>query len=580
MAIFVFQFDVDINCIGRVKFESYVIEGASALWCAAGAGHFSVVKFLVKSGANVNHTTKSNSTPLRAACFDGRAEIVKFLVEEGKADFDIANKFNNTSLMIAAFNGHLNVVRYLLEAGVNPNVAANCGATALHFAAEIGTFDIVKELVEHGNADTTKQNNYGLTPLMAAAEHCQEPIVQYFFQICQNLTVKEQIDALELLGASFANEKEHYDIDKCYEYLIKAMNLRYQEANEPVLKQDLKVIKAYDNHQECETMQELQMRQHNAHRLHMEGLTIRERILGCEHPELPHPIVYRGAVFADATDFDKCVSLWLHALLIKQKNSVKTPVTKDVLRFAQVFSQMILLGVGINFNDFLGILEATAFEIADNVKRLEDTNDPNEIDDKASIMADLDTNMLTFLYLMVIFGKIGGEEMNILLAMKIIHKVAVEIKPKSHITGRTLIHLAVDSQTLIDEFHINDVVQFPCSKTAKLLIEAGIDVQTRDFQGNTPLHLIVGYRRVVGDFLTLHAIITALVDAGAHVDVVNNQGQTPMGKASTEVAGIILRGKQKLSLKCLSAQAVKRHGLSFIGQVPASLEHFISLHGP
>jgi ankyrin repeat protein len=36
------------------------------------------------------------------------------LIEEGKADFNIANKFNNTCLMIASFNGHLNVVRYVM----------------------------------------------------------------------------------------------------------------------------------------------------------------------------------------------------------------------------------------------------------------------------------------------------------------------------------------------------------------------------------------------------------------------------------------------------------------------------------
>ena len=97
-----------------MKFESFVIDGASPLWCASGAGHLPIVKFLIKSGADVNHTTKSNSTPLRAACFDGRADIVKYLIEDGKADFNIANKFNNTCLMIASFNGHLNVVRYVM----------------------------------------------------------------------------------------------------------------------------------------------------------------------------------------------------------------------------------------------------------------------------------------------------------------------------------------------------------------------------------------------------------------------------------------------------------------------------------
>lgn len=54
-----------------------VIEGAPPLWCAAAAGHMDIVKFLIRSGADVNKTTLTNSTPLRAACFDGHTSIVQ-----------------------------------------------------------------------------------------------------------------------------------------------------------------------------------------------------------------------------------------------------------------------------------------------------------------------------------------------------------------------------------------------------------------------------------------------------------------------------------------------------------------------
>lgn len=74
-------------------------------------GHLNVVKTLVKAGADVNHPTKSNSTPLRAACFDGRLDIVKYLTFH-QADINIANKYNNTCLMIAAYKGHLDVVSF------------------------------------------------------------------------------------------------------------------------------------------------------------------------------------------------------------------------------------------------------------------------------------------------------------------------------------------------------------------------------------------------------------------------------------------------------------------------------------
>ena len=73
------------------------------------------VQRLVKAGAEVNHTTTSNSTPLRAACFEGKLDIVAFLVEEGRADVNIANKYDNTCLMISAYKGHEDIVRYVLK---------------------------------------------------------------------------------------------------------------------------------------------------------------------------------------------------------------------------------------------------------------------------------------------------------------------------------------------------------------------------------------------------------------------------------------------------------------------------------
>ena len=51
--------------------------------------------------------------------------------------------------------------------------------------------------IELGNANAMMTNNTGLTPLMAAAEHCQIPVFDYLFHKCSNLLSKEeQIDAL------------------------------------------------------------------------------------------------------------------------------------------------------------------------------------------------------------------------------------------------------------------------------------------------------------------------------------------------------------------------------------------------
>ena len=83
-------------------------------------------------------------------------------------------------------------------------------------------------------------------------------------------------------------------------------------------------------------------------------------------------------------------------------------------------------------------------------------------------------------------------------------------------SGSSLLHLVVNQLTPVDDFHTNDVCRFPCSSTTKLLLLAGADAQAMDDRRNTPLHIIVSYQKIVSDFLTLHAIIMALLEAGGN----------------------------------------------------------------
>ena len=65
----------DIEQVGTVHFDEEAVEGVTPLWCAAAANYIQIVKFLVSRGADVNRTTITNSTALRAACFDGHEEV-------------------------------------------------------------------------------------------------------------------------------------------------------------------------------------------------------------------------------------------------------------------------------------------------------------------------------------------------------------------------------------------------------------------------------------------------------------------------------------------------------------------------
>lgn len=565
------EFKPDLEQEGMVKFDGYVIEGASALWCAAGAGHLNVVKTLVKTGANVNHATKTNSTPLRAACFDGRLDIVKYLTDH-LADIHIANKYNNTCLMIAAYKGHLDVVSFLLEKGASPNEKANCGATALHFAAECGHVTIVKELLRYG-AHMTKNEN-GMTPLITAAERTRADVVEYLVTLSEVSNV-ERIEALELLGASYANDKENYCLQLAYLYLHTAMEMRYSDPHNIIPKTLVKPVPAYENWVECQTLEELDAIKFNQNALHMESLSIRERILGSHNPEVPHPVIFRGAVFADNARFDRCIELWLHALHLRQLTKVS--VVKDLLRFAQVFSQMIHVGVDLTFSQVEDVLAACVLELERNKEKIAN---PGPKDDVEQVMEELEGNVTTVLYILVIITKLmkfctKKEKFHVNCLVFRLNQLQVAMRD-----GQTLLHLCVSADTPVDDFHTNDVCKFPCSETAKLLIQCGADVNAMDQNRNTPLHIIVSYQKPISDFLTLHSIIMELTEAGAHMDTVNVHGETPFEAATTGVAEIILRTQTKLSLKCMAAKAVKTYNITYQGQVPRSLESFIELHGP
>lgn len=146
----------------------------------------------------------------------------------------------------------------------------------------------------------------------------------YINHICLfvDLNPLQIIDVLELMGASFANDKDNYSLSKAYHFLMLAMELRHEDPNNVILKPQTEPVPAYENWIESRTIQDLQAIRFNHNSIHMESLTIRERILTTKCPDVAHPIVFRGAVCADNGRFDRCESLWLHALELRQNNNV------------------------------------------------------------------------------------------------------------------------------------------------------------------------------------------------------------------------------------------------------------------
>ena len=75
------NYGFDKESVGTVLFseeEDPIVE-APVLWTAATAGHLSIVMYLMSIGCDVNKSTKTNSTPIRGACYDGHLEVIDIL---------------------------------------------------------------------------------------------------------------------------------------------------------------------------------------------------------------------------------------------------------------------------------------------------------------------------------------------------------------------------------------------------------------------------------------------------------------------------------------------------------------------
>lgn len=327
------------NCeqTGSVIFDGETIEGAPPLWCAAAAGHLHIVKLLVKHGAVVNSTTKTNSTPLRAACFDGHYEIVKYLVKNG-ADIEVANRHGHTCLMIACYKGHYRIAQYLLALHADVNRRSVKGNTALHDCAESGSLEILRLLLANGASMDV--DHYGMTPLLAASVTGHLPIVEHLISL-PSVKREDRIAALELIGATYVDKKR--DMVSALALWRRAMEERYN--CEPYLPKPTPArrVASYDNATEVTDIRALEDLVMDPDAMRMQALVIRERILGPAHPDTSYYIRYRGAVYADAGRFDRCIELWTYALSMQQ--SILEPLSpmtqSSLLSFAELFSFML-----------------------------------------------------------------------------------------------------------------------------------------------------------------------------------------------------------------------------------------------
>ncbi|GAB5367358.1 hypothetical protein AAMO2058_001223500 [Amorphochlora amoebiformis] len=162
--------------------NSLVVCG-EGLIAAAGNGDLWRVRRSLSSGVPVDYAGEAGWTALIYGAMYGRVQIVRYLIEFGRANVNRRDKYGNTALILAARRNHLDTVRVLASCGANVNIPTTNGDTALTFAAWKNNVDVVRYLVEYGKAAINAQTKRGDTALSAAAYHNHLKTVRYLTEV-------------------------------------------------------------------------------------------------------------------------------------------------------------------------------------------------------------------------------------------------------------------------------------------------------------------------------------------------------------------------------------------------------------
>lgn len=150
--------------------------------------------------------------------------------------------------------------------------------------------------------------------------------------------------------------------------------------------------------------------------------------------------------------------------------------------------------------------------------------------------------------------------------------------------GQSMLHLAMNAQTPVDDFHTNDVCQFPCLDVAKLLLCCNARIEQVDKKCNTPLHTLIAnesYSKLPLErrLDTVESIVKVCLQFGSHLDEVNSSGMTVLDLAESEEMRALITKYQSncISLKCLASRVIVDKGIEYQEAVPY-LIRYIQLH--
>ena len=520
----------------------------------------SVVNFLLQNGANVALRDDNGWTALHFVVdgFNDSSEILRSLLNNG-ADVNAKSVCNETPLMVASQSSDVETVTLLIEQGAYVDLQDEKDNTALHNAVSRKSEEIVGTLLNAGASNLC--NSQGMTPLLLACSRGCVAMVENLMKQPE-ITKEQRINALELLGASVLIEEcilENADLHdwKGFKYIKHGMMERFADPSHPLFKQEMEPVEAYQNRRECQTLDELAEIEGDRDAIIMESLIIQERIMGRNYEDLI-AVIRNVAHYYEDHDLSFCIKLLRHAMKTAPKCDLSAV---DLSIITSALFNRFENGDLSKEEDFLDVLDKTILDHDYEIQR-KMTNEQDSWYDMLYLFDSLQK-------LVFMISKFECADEGRLSSSALLLKTISNLNLRDS-DGNTLLHqLAI---------HHGRCSSYSYSGAVKLLLNAGFNVNAVNGNGDTALHIVATLKPSDDEIRLLTDMLQVLFDGGAHHDFVNNDGKTPMDMAETDEARIILSERRKLELKCISARAVKRFGIPYLGLVPKILEKYISMH--
>lgn len=202
--------DMDKTC---KRFEANVLKLSiqDRLFLALTAGNLKDAKLHCKDGAEIFGKNSRLQTALHFASQSGDLNVVTFALESG-VDPKAKDIDEYTALHTAAMNGHANIVDYYLKKQLmNVNDIGKPLRTNLQLAAQNGSVETIKVLLEHGSS--TQAGIDQVTPISLAVKFNKKDVVEYFLESkIYDVAVSETSDMSLLLLAARAGFKDIVEI--------------------------------------------------------------------------------------------------------------------------------------------------------------------------------------------------------------------------------------------------------------------------------------------------------------------------------------------------------------------------------